>query len=39
MTAITLLDLDFVRWMNCNSPFTPAQDKESDVCRRLRSAP
>ncbi|HEY9615201.1 MAG TPA: hypothetical protein V6C64_00065 [Microcoleaceae cyanobacterium] len=39
IVVITILGLDFVRWVNCNSPFTPEQDKNSEVCRRLRSAP
>jgi hypothetical protein len=39
IAAMSVASLDFARWLNCNSPFTPAVDKNSDVCRRLQSAP
>lgn len=39
IAVMSIASLDFVRWLNCNSPFTPLQDKNSDVCRRLKSAP
>lgn len=39
IAAMSIASLDFARWLNCNSPFTSSVDKNSDVCRRLQSAP
>ncbi|MFB2891797.1 hypothetical protein ACE1CI_02520 [Aerosakkonemataceae cyanobacterium BLCC-F50] len=33
------VDIGLIKWFNCSSPFTPPQDKASDVCKDLKNAP
>lgn len=37
--GVTLfVDIGLIKWFNCSSPFTPLQDKTSDVCKKLKNA-
>jgi hypothetical protein len=32
--TIVIFEIDLVKWANCNAPFSPPDDKKSEICRR-----
>lgn len=31
---IMILEIDLVKWVNCNAPFSTPEDKKSEICHK-----